>query len=69
MDDRKQFKVFIKSLLDLQRDNFIELLRNPEFQNNSLKQKETAVHYVNELFKVEMDNTIDAYMDENPTPK
>jgi hypothetical protein len=66
MDDREQFKLFIKSLLDLHRDNFIELLRNPEFQNNNLKQKETAVHYVNELFKVDMENTIDTYMDDKP---
>jgi hypothetical protein len=66
MDDREQFKIFVKSLLDLHRDNFIELLRNPEFQNNTLRQKETAVHYVNELFKVDMENTIDAYMDEKP---
>jgi hypothetical protein len=69
MDDREQFKIFIKSLLDLHRENFIELLRNPELQNNTLRQKETAVHYVTELFKVDMENTIDAYMDENPLQK
>ena len=62
MNDREQFEGFIKSLLDLHRDNFIELLRNPEFQNNDLHKKETAVHYVNELFKAEIQNLIDSYV-------
>jgi hypothetical protein len=64
MDERDQFKIFIRSLLDLHRDNFIELLRNPEFQKNDMEKKETAVHYVSELFKVEMENTIDSFMEE-----
>jgi hypothetical protein len=69
MDDRRQFKLFIKSLLDLHRDNFIELLRNPDFQKNDLVQKETAVHYVNELFMDEIENTIDSYLNGNSAPK
>ena len=62
MDDPQQFKLFIRSLLDIHRDNFIELLKNPEFQSNPLDKKETAVLYVTELFKAEIEETIDAFM-------
>lgn len=64
MNDRELFKKFITSLLDLHRDNFIELLRNPEFQDNELHKKETAVHYVNELFKADIQNSIDSFMNQ-----
>ena len=65
MSDREQFKKFITSLLDLHRDNFIELLRNPEFQNNELHKKETSVHYVNELFKAEIQDSLDLFIKQN----
>jgi hypothetical protein len=69
MDEREQFKSFVSSVLDLHRDNFIELLRNPEFQNNDIQRKETAVHYVNELFKEEIRIAVDSFVNQTLTHK
>ena len=46
MISRNQVKQFVATLLDLHRDNFIQLLNNPEFQSNDLAKKELAVEYI-----------------------
>lgn len=69
MNESEQFKSFISSVLDLHRDNFIELLRNPEFQNNDIKRKETAVHYVSELFKEEIRIAVDSFVNQTLSHK
>ena len=53
-----QLKNFVNSVIDLQRDNFIELLNNPEFQDNDLKNKEKTIHYICELLKTHVQSSI-----------
>jgi hypothetical protein len=48
---RNQVKQFVSTLLDLHRDNFIQLLNNPEFKSNDIAKQELAVQYITALFK------------------
>lgn len=65
MVTRAQLKHFVEIMLDLHRDNFIELLNNPEFQLADLEQKEMAVHHVTALFKKEFDDNFDSFIKTN----
>jgi hypothetical protein len=62
MISRNQVRQFMMQVLDLHRDNFIQLLENPEFQENDLEKKELAVHYVTTLFKNELDANLDSFI-------
>ena len=66
MISRNQLKQFMMQVLDLHRDNFIQLLENPEFQANDLEKKEMAVHYVTSLFKKELDDNLDSFIKTHP---
>lgn len=59
---REQVKKLVITMLNLHRDNFIELLNNPEFQVADLEQKERAVHHVTALFKKEFDDNFDSFL-------
>ena len=59
MLDQNQVRLFINTVLDLHRDNFIELLNNTEFQDNDLEKKELAVNYMTLLFKKELEENFD----------
>ena len=61
MTESEQLKQFITTIVDLHRDNFIQLLTNPEFQDNDIAKKEKAVRYVTELFKHEIEENIDSF--------
>jgi hypothetical protein len=65
MISRNQVKQFTKTLLDLHRDNFIQLINNPEFQNNDLEHKERAIQYITALFKQEIDDNLDSFIKTN----
>lgn len=62
MFTREQVKQFTATLLDLHRDNFLQLLSNPEFQSNDLEKKELAVQYITALFKKEIEENIDSFI-------
>ena len=49
----------MSTVVDLHRDNFIQLLHNPEFQRNEIDKKEQSVRYVTELFKAEIEARIE----------
>lgn len=66
MISKNQVKQFTKTLLDLHRDNFIQLINNPEFQSNNLEEKERAIHYITLLFKDEIDSNLDSFIKTNP---
>jgi hypothetical protein len=65
MITRIQLKQFVMTVLDLHRDNFIQLLNNPEFQVSNLDQQERAVEHVTLLFKKELDDYIDSFVETN----
>ena len=65
MISRNQVKQFVATLLDLHRDNFIQLLNNPEFQSNDLAKKELAVEYITTLFKNEIEHNLDSFIKTN----
>jgi hypothetical protein len=52
-------------MLDLHKDNFIELLHNPEFQYADLEHKERAVQHVTALFKREFEDNFDSFIKTN----
>lgn len=62
MVSRLQLKQFVMTVLDLHRDNFLQLLNNPEFQVADLEQKEKTVEYVTLLFKKELEDNIDSFI-------
>jgi hypothetical protein len=62
MVTRDQLKQFVTSMLDLHRDNFIDLLHNPEFQFADLEEKERAVQHVTTLFKKEFEDNFDSFI-------
>jgi hypothetical protein len=66
MISRNQMKQFVMTLLDLHRDNFIQLLNNPEFQTNSIDKQEKAVEYITTLFKSEIDQNLDSFIKTHP---
>jgi hypothetical protein len=65
MISRNQVKKFTMTLLDLHRDNFIQLVHNPEFQSNDLESKERAIHYITALFKQEIEENLDSFIKTN----
>jgi hypothetical protein len=65
MLSRNQVRQFAATLLDLHRDNFIQLIRNPEFQANDIEKKERAIQYVTALFKQELDENFDSFIKTN----
>jgi hypothetical protein len=65
MISRNQVKQFVQTILDLHRDNFIQLLNNPEFQANDIKDKEMAVEYITALFKNEIEHNLDSFIKTN----
>jgi hypothetical protein len=65
MINRNQMKEFVMTLLDLHRDNFIQLLNNPEFQTNSIEKKQKAVEYITMLFKNEIEENLDKFFKTN----
>ena len=62
MFSREQLKQFTIQLLELHRDNFIQLLSNPEFQKNDLEKKEAAVRLITTLFRRELEDNIDSFI-------
>lgn len=58
MISAEELKEFSHMLIDLHRDSILELLHNPEFQENDLNKKEQAVNYISILFKKEIDERI-----------
>lgn len=62
MISRNQVKQFVGVLLDLHRDNFIQLLNNPEFQSNDIAKQELAVQYITTLFKNEIEHNLDSFI-------
>ena len=65
MVTRDQLKQFVSTMLDLHRDNFIQLLHNPEFQFADLERKEKAVRHVTALFKKEFEENFDSFIKTN----
>lgn len=65
MISRHQVRQFVLTLLDLHRDNFIQLLNNPEFQENDIAEKEMAVEYITTLFKNEIEQNLDSFIKTN----
>lgn len=65
MLDQNQVRQFINTVLDLHRDNFIELLNNSEFQENGLEKKELAVNYMTLLFKKELEENFNSFIQTN----
>ncbi len=66
MLSKEQVKQFVLTVLDLHRENFIQLLHNPEFQGNSVSQKEKAVEYITAIFKNEIEQNLDSFIKTNP---
>lgn len=62
MITRNQLKQFVDTILDLHRDNFIELIHNPDFQYNDLEKKERAVLYMTTLFKQQLEDNLDSFI-------
>lgn len=65
MLDQNQVRQFINTVLDLHRDNFIELLNNSEFQDNDIEKKELAVNYMTLLFKNELEENFSSFIKTN----
>lgn len=65
MLDQNQVRQFINTVLDLHRDNFIELLNNAEFQENEVGKKELAVNYMTLLFKKELEENFNSFIKTN----
>lgn len=63
---RNQVKQFVSTLLDLHRDNFIQLLNNTEFKSNDIAKQELAVQYITALFKNEIEQNLDSFIRTNP---
>jgi hypothetical protein len=66
MISRNQVRQFTMTLLDLHRDNFIELINNPDFQSNDIEKQERAIYYLTALFKQELDENLDSFIKTNP---
>ncbi len=66
MFSREQVKQFTITLLELHRDNFIQLLSNPDFQKNDIEKKETAVRHITTLFRKELEQSIDSFIKLHP---
>lgn len=65
MISRNQVKQFVMTILDLHRENFIQLLHNPEFQENEIHEKEMAVEYITAIFKNEIEHNLDSFIKTN----
>jgi hypothetical protein len=65
MLDQNQVRQFINTVLDLHRDNFIELLNNTEFQHNDTDKQELAVNYMTLLFKKELEENFSSFIKTN----
>lgn len=66
MISRNQMKQFTMTVIDLHRDNFIELIHNPEFQSNDVELRERAIRYMTALFKQEIEEHFDSFIKTNP---